>query len=48
MSEYLRSVVVRIEVDTNKQTVTLDESYDSIMEAARAVSEFLGQCVADL
>lgn len=39
--EQFRGVKVRIEVDTNKDTYTLDEEYDSTAEACEAVAEFL-------
>lgn len=41
MPEYLRSVSVRIEVDTNKRTDVLDERFDSRAEALAAVQAFL-------
>lgn len=41
MSEYVRSVKVHIEVDTNKQTYTLDIEDEEVPEIRRRLDEFV-------
>lgn len=40
MAEVIRSIRAHVEVDSNKQTYTLDEEYDSLDEMAEAVREW--------
>jgi len=41
MPEILRSVKVRVEVDTNKDTYVLDEEVDTPQEAGEMVDRFI-------
>ena len=41
MSEYVRSIHLRIEVDTNKQTRVLDVEPDTMADALAEVAVFL-------
>lgn len=41
MTEYVRSVKVHVEVDTNKQTYTLDIDNAGLPEIKRQIDEFV-------
>ncbi len=43
MSEYIRSVAVHVEVDTNKQTYVLDIENAGVEEVQRQYAEFIDQ-----
>lgn len=43
MAEYVRSVTVRVEVDTNKQTYVLNIENPALGEVQRRVEEFIGE-----
>lgn len=47
MPEYIRSIHVKIEVDTNKRTHVLDQECESLNHAEHVVSDFLDQVQED-
>lgn len=43
MAEEIRGIHVRLDIDTNKNTYTLDEECDSFLDAEVRVQQFLDE-----
>lgn len=47
MAEYIRSIKIHAEVDTNKRTEVLDEEVDSFTDAVAVLAAFLDRLATD-